>query len=120
MRILIAATAALLLSGFSTSAMAQRPETTSEEAESSELKWGYESGTTRVDPLQMHMQKSAARAMQRQARIASLKWYGMSASRPTASAVPHTGLYSPQWQMPGGRPFAWYTRPYATTVYVYR
>lgn len=120
MRILKAVAAALLLTAASHSAMAQRPEATSEEAESPALRWEYESGATRVDPLQMHMQKSAARAMQRQARIASLKWYGMSASRPTASAVPHTGIYSPQWQMPGGRPYAWYPRPYSGTIYLYR
>jgi hypothetical protein len=63
---------------------------------------------TRPDPLAIIQQKSQERAAQRMARLEALNWYGMSNSRPTASRSPYTSLYSPVWQMPGGRPFAWY------------
>ena len=53
-------------------------------------------------------QKAAFRAQQRLARQAALRWYGFSASRPTASGIPWTTMYSPAWAMPGGRPFGWY------------
>lgn len=64
-------------------------------------------------------QNAQIHAQQRQLRMSSMAWYGMSNSRPTASPTPFTSLYSPVWQMPGGRPFAWYTgnRP---TYLIYR
>lgn len=98
--------------------LAQRPETPS--AERSDEAWYYESGQMKVDPLRVHQAKAAQRAAQRNARIASMNWYGMSAARPTASATPFTGMYSPAWQMPGGRPFAWSPRRYTQTVYIIR
>jgi hypothetical protein len=61
-------------------------------------------------------QKAQARAYQRQSRLASLSWYGMSNARPTAALTPFTTLYSPVWQMPGGRPFAWHTYGWPTYV----
>ena len=66
---------------------------------------------------QRAMRKADARA----ARLDAMRWYGFSGSRPTATAIAFTSMYSPQWQMPGGRPFAWfpgsrpvivYSRPY--------
>ncbi len=62
------------------------------------------------------IQKAQVRAEQRQARIASMSWYGMSNSRPTGAPTPFTSRYGPAWEMPGGRPFAWY--PYARPGYV--
>ncbi len=53
--------------------------------------------------------KSIKRGEQRMARLEAMRWYGFSASRPTASAMPFTTMYSPAWTRPGGRPFAWYT-----------
>jgi hypothetical protein len=53
-------------------------------------------------------EKAQARAYQRQARLASMSWYGMSNSRPQASPTPFTSRYSPTWEMPGGRPYSWY------------
>jgi hypothetical protein len=41
------------------------------------------------------------------ARIAALKWYGMSNSRPIASATPFSGQYSPGWIANTRRPFGW-------------
>lgn len=111
--------ATLLLASASTS-FAQRPESAEANAATEAEQWFYESGQMKVDPLRVHQAKSAQRAAQRQARIASLNWYGMSVARPTASATPFTGMYSPAWQMPGGRPFAWYPRSYQSTVYIVR
>lgn len=63
--------------------------------------------------------KAQTRAAQRDARLASLNWYGMSNARPTAAPTPFTSLYSPVWQQPGGRPFAWNTSTWpGSVVYV--
>lgn len=62
----------------------------------------------RPDPTAIIQQKAMIRAQQRQSRMAAMKWYGMSNARPTAAATPFCSMYSPAWQMPGGRPFAWY------------
>lgn len=67
----------------------------------------------------IHQQNAIARGQQRQARLASMAWYGMSNSRPTASATPFATMYSPAWQMPGGRPFAWHHYHAWPTTYVY-
>src|SRR5688572_24556025 len=68
--------------------------------------WYYQQ-TYRADARALVHQKAQARAYQRQSRLASLNWYGMTNSRPTAAPTPFTSLYSPVWQQPGGRPFAW-------------
>jgi hypothetical protein len=62
-------------------------------------------------------QKAMERAAQRMARLDSMRWYGFSASRPTASGMPFTTMYSPAWQQPGGRPFAWYTSSRPIMIY---
>lgn len=60
-------------------------------------------------PLMIIQQKAQARAQARIRRIETNNAYGMSNARPTANATPFSGMYSPAWQMPGGRPFAWYS-----------
>lgn len=60
-------------------------------------------------PLQIIQQKAQRRAAARIRRIETLNAYGMSNARPTANATPYSGMYSPAWQMPGGRPFGWFT-----------
>ena len=81
--------------------------------------WYYDqsSQTYQPSPRQIIQQKAMVRGAQRQARLASMKWYGMSNARPVAAATPFMSMYSPAWQMPGGRPFGWFTgeRP----VYVF-
>jgi hypothetical protein len=71
------------------------------------------------NPRMIIHQNAQTRAQQRQLRMSSMAWYGMSNSRPTASPTPYASLYSPVWQMPGGRPYGWYSwnRP---TVMIYR
>jgi hypothetical protein len=49
--------------------------------------------------------------------LASLAWYGMFNGRPMASPTPFTSMYSPTWQQPGGRPFAWYASSRPTYVF---
>jgi hypothetical protein len=61
-------------------------------------------------------QKAMMRGEQRSARLASLNWYGMSNSRPIAAPTPFTSMYSPAWQMPGGRPFAWFASSQPTYI----
>lgn len=69
----------------------------------------YRSPAVKTEGLSIAKQKAMARGQARQARLEALRWYGFSNSRPTAATMPFTTMYSPAWQMPGGRPFAWYT-----------
>ncbi len=61
-------------------------------------------------------QKAELRARQRLARMESMRWYGLSASRPRASGIPFTTMYAPAWTRPGGRPIAWYASQRPTMV----
>lgn len=71
--------------------------------------WYEESPTiAQPTPQMIIQQKAQMRAMQRIARMESMKWYGMSASRPLYNATPFSGVPSPRYEMPGGRPFAWH------------
>jgi len=119
MRTIICGVALLLACG-AVPAVAQSPADTDQGANAKRDAWYYDSGEMKVDPLQAHMQKAAQRGAQRAARIASMNWYGMSNARPTASATPFTGMYSPAWQTPGGRPFAWRPHTYTSTIYLVR
>jgi hypothetical protein len=68
----------------------------------------YQTPTYRPDPRSIVIQRAQARAAQREARLASLSWYGMSNSRPQAASTPFTSRYSPVWETPGGKPYSWY------------
>jgi len=83
--------------------------------------WYYrpsnEPSVYKPNPKQIVQQKAMAYGQRRSNRLAALNWYGMSNSRPTASPTPFTSMYSPAWQAPGGRPFAWHPgRP----TYIFR
>ncbi len=71
--------------------------------------WYYGDEVKSAEPRSIGQQKSIKRGEQRMARLEAMRWYGFSASRPTASGMPFTSSYSPSWTRPGGRPFAWYT-----------
>jgi hypothetical protein len=103
----------LVLSGFS---HAQELPTGDDGAPQREESWYREQPAYKPDIQAIIHQKAQIRGDQRQARLASLSWYGMSNSRPTGAPTPFTSRYSPVWEMPGGRPFAWY--PYARPGYV--
>ena len=59
-------------------------------------------------PRQIIQHKAQMRALSRIRRLETMAAYGMSNARPAANPTP-TGMYSPGWQMPGGRPHGWYT-----------
>ena len=91
-------------------AAAQDPNTQRESFTDSfqEDDWDYKpSYVYQPNPKAIIHQKAQARALQRQSRMTAMRWYGMSNERPTASPTPFLGLYSPVWQVPGGRPYAW-------------
>jgi len=92
------------------SAAAQESRGRTAQIDEAEQNWyDYDEPTEyRPNPTAIIQQKAMVRAQQRQARVASMHWYGMSNARPTAAATPFCSMYSPAWQMPGGRPFAWY------------
>ena len=70
--------------------------------------WDYKpSYVYQPNPKAIIHQKAQARALQRISRMTAMRWYGMVNARPTASPTPFSALYSPVWQMSGGRPYAW-------------
>ncbi len=94
---------------FCQSAFAQengKPAT--ESTNRSEKEWYY-GPTTQAETKPLGRLRAETRARQRLTRMESMRWYGFSASRPTAAGIPFTTMYSPSWTRPGGRPFAWYT-----------
>ncbi|HYO23637.1 MAG TPA: hypothetical protein VEQ85_01680 [Lacipirellulaceae bacterium] len=78
--------------------------------------WYYRPAPERDHEPTVAQQKAMARGAQRMARLEALRWYGFSNSRPTASAMAWTTMYSPAWQTPGGRPFAWHVSQRPTVI----
>lgn len=108
--------AALLLTTCAAIAAAQQPASKTPANPARDESSYYVQPNYQPSPRAIIHQKAFARSAQRDARLASLNWYGMYNARPTAASTPFTSLYSPVWQMPGGRPYAWY--PTWRTVYV--
>ena len=79
--------------------------------------WYYRSPPPKAEKRSLAQEKAILRGQQRMARLEAMRWYGFSNSRPTATAIPFTSMYSPAWQMPGGRPFAWYTSSRPIVIY---
>jgi hypothetical protein len=70
--------------------------------------WFYEQERTRHDDPKLAVRRRAEfKAAQRSSRIASLHWYGMSNSRPTASTTPWFSTYSPTWASNSADPYSW-------------
>jgi hypothetical protein len=81
--------------------------------------WIYEQERIRYeDPKTAIRQRAELRAAQRAGRIASMKWYGMSNSRPRAFCTPSMSSYSPYWGSNTYDPNRW--RPYSTPSVVVR
>jgi hypothetical protein len=60
--------------------------------------WVYSQEMRRHDdPALAVRRKAEIVADQRMARLAAMKWYGLSNSRPVANPTPFTGQYSPAW-----------------------
>jgi hypothetical protein len=104
-------------------ALADKPEPSATTNRDAEESWSYQPATqpaarsAKSIARQNVVQKAELLAKQRQDRMASMAWYGMSNSRPMASPTPFTGNYSPSWQGPAARPFVWYTAGRPTFVY---
>jgi len=89
------------------------------EEESHEQSWNREQKTnSRQDARAIVQQKAQARAEQRNDRLATSSWYGISNSRPSTAATPFSSRYGSSWEMPGGRPYSWYPA-YARPNYVF-
>ena len=73
------------------------------------------------DPKVAVRRNAEIRGQQRQARLASMKWFGYSNSRPSASPTPTMGTYSPFWGGNTWNPYMWAGvghGPSAVQVYV--
>jgi hypothetical protein len=79
--------------------------------------WYYRAAPERERVPTMSQQKAAHRASQRMARLDALRWYGLNPGRPQAAPLAFTSMSSPAWQMPGGRPYAWYVSSRPIIVY---
>ncbi|MEX2176000.1 MAG: hypothetical protein WD872_16680 [Pirellulaceae bacterium] len=70
--------------------------------------WFYSQEVRRQDDPKVALRRRAEYvAQQRQMRIAAMKWYGLSNSRPSVSANPHLGVYSPAWVGNGYDRYDW-------------
>ena len=71
--------------------------------------WFYEQYQQQYDdPSVAIREKAEFRASQRQSRLAAMRWFGLSNSRPHASSDPFHGDYSPKWTSNSGRyPSRW-------------
>jgi hypothetical protein len=71
--------------------------------------WFYDQALRQYKDPQMAVRAQAdVRAQQRQRRIESMKWFGLSNSRPRASSDPYHNDYSPGWVAnPGYYPSRW-------------
>lgn len=71
--------------------------------------WFYDQAMRQYKDPKMAVRAAAEfRASQRMRRLASMRWFGMSNSRPRASSDPFHGDYSPGWcANPGYYPSRW-------------
>jgi hypothetical protein len=81
--------------------------------------WLYSEQVRRHDdPAQAVRRKAELRAEQRMGRIASMKWFGFSNSRPQASPIPMMGAYSPAWIGNGDDRYDWVGASWASSAVV--
>lgn len=80
--------------------------------------WLYEqSKADYLDPKLAVRRKAEKKTAQREARIAAMKWYGLSNSRPVANPTPLCGVYSPGWHANSYNSYRW-TGGYSPLVVV--
>ena len=91
--------------------------------ESHEQSWNREQKSAeKLDARATFQQKAERRAQQRQDRLSTSAWYGISNSRPSGTATPFTARYGTVWEMPGGRPYSWtptWSRPTCVFAWPY-
>jgi hypothetical protein len=68
------------------------------------------------DPAQAVRRKAEARTEQRMQRLAAMKWFGYSNSRPQASVTPFMSIYSPAWVGNGANRYDWVGVGYPETA----
>lgn len=79
--------------------------------------WFYLQELRRHDDPQVIIRKrSEKKGEQRRARLAAMKWFGWSQSRPTANSTPWTGVAAPHWVGNGADPSMWIGSGYVTTA----
>lgn len=80
--------------------------------------WFYQQELKRhLDPKQAIRRRAEFRAAQRERRIASQEWFGISPLRPNANHTPWMGgMYSPGWAGNSREPFRW--MPQTPTVVI--
>jgi hypothetical protein len=79
--------------------------------------WFYLQELRRYDDPQMAIRRRAeTKGRQRRERLAAMKWFGYSQSRPVANPTPSMGYYSPMWAGNGCDPFLWIGNAYVTTT----
>lgn len=70
--------------------------------------WFYEQERSRYEDPKAAVRRNAEhRAAQRQSRIESMKWFGLSNIRPSATSTPVMGTYSPMWTSNSYNPMHW-------------
>jgi len=81
--------------------------------------WFYDQAMRQYKDPKMAVRANAEfRADQRMHRLASMKWFGFSNSRPTASSDPYHGDYSPGWTANSGY-YPWRWSGVGPTAYYY-
>jgi hypothetical protein len=111
---------------FAVSARAQEPDRlmrplgqgpVTEQVAQTEDMWFYLQELRRHDDPQVAIRKKAEKkGEQRRSRLAAMKWFGWSQSRPTASPTPWNGVYAPHWAGNGIDPSMWIGSGYVTTA----
>ena len=70
--------------------------------------WFYDQAMRRrSDPHAMVQEKAGYDAAQRQRRLATQRWFGISNARPSANVTPLMGAYSPTWVSNTANPMQW-------------
>jgi hypothetical protein len=70
--------------------------------------WFYDQAMRRhSDPRMLVQEKAEYDATQRQRRLATQRWFGVSNARPSASVTPLMGVYSPTWVSNSPNPAQW-------------
>ena len=79
--------------------------------------WFYLQELRRYDDPQMAIRRKAElKGRQRRQRLAAMKWFGYSPSRPMANPIPSMGYASPMWAGNGSDPYLWIGNAYVTTA----
>ncbi len=96
---------------------AANPEAGVSDVAQTEDMWFYLQELRRYDDPQVVIRRKAElKAQQRRQRLAAMKWYGYSPSRPMANPTPSMGVSSPMWIGNGADPYQWIGNAYVTTV----